>query len=101
MAGNPSWQQRYDRSVAQEQEANIAAMRVWFSQPLLPFLLKELLVGLGLGLFGWLMINWIWGLISFIVTAGAGPLVRMYALRRYGKGEPISEVELPKAPGGS
>lgn len=99
MAGDPSWQQRYDHSLAQEGEANIAALRAYVSRPFLPFLLKQLLVGLGFGLLGWLMINWVWGLVSFIATAGVGLLGRVHASRRLGKEESSSDVQPPEATG--
>jgi hypothetical protein len=53
--------------------------------PFLPYLLKQLLIGLGLGLFGWLAVNWVWGLISFVAVAGVGLLIRVHFVRRYGK----------------
>jgi len=73
MASDPAWRRRYERAAAQQREADVPAMRAKYAGPFLPYLLEQLLIGLGFGLFGWLAVNWVWGLISFVAVAGVGP----------------------------
>ncbi|WP_346621987.1 hypothetical protein [Blastococcus montanus] len=63
------------------------AMRAKYAGPFLPYLLKQLLIGLGLGPLGWLAVNWIWGLVSFVAVTGVGLLVRVHFICRYGSTE--------------
>jgi hypothetical protein len=101
MAGGPSWQQRYDQAAAGERQAGMAAARAWASQPFPTFLLKQLLIGLALGLFGWLVFHWIWGLISLIGSVAPPLIARMYLLRRYGESELTHAKGSPEVPGDS
>ncbi len=96
MAGGPSWQQRYDQAAAGERQAGMAAARAWASKPFATFLLKQLLIGLALGLFGWLVFHWMWGLVSFIGSVAPPLFARMYLLRRYGKSKPTCAEESPE-----
>jgi hypothetical protein len=87
MASDPTWRRRYERAAAQQREAGMPAMRAKYAGPFLPYLLKQLLIGFGFGLFGWLAVNWIWGLVSFVAVAGVGLLIRVHFVRRYGSTE--------------
>jgi hypothetical protein len=73
----------------------VPAMRAQCAGPFLPYLLKQLLIGLGFGLLGWLAVNWVWGLISFVSVAGVGLLIRIHFVRRYGKTERSSGMDSP------
>jgi hypothetical protein len=60
MASDPAWRRRYGRAAAQQREAGVPAMRARYAGPFLPHLLEQLLIGLVLGLFGWLAVTRVW-----------------------------------------
>ncbi|HET6394515.1 MAG TPA: hypothetical protein VFG13_16950 [Blastococcus sp.] len=95
MEGDPAWRSRYEHAAAQQKEAGVPAMRAKYAGPFLPYLLKQLLIGLGFGLFGWLAVNWVWGLISFVTVAGVGLLIRVHFVGRYGKAERSPGMDSP------
>jgi hypothetical protein len=95
MASDPAWRRRYERAAEQQREADVPAMRARYAGPFLPYLLKQLLMGLGFGLLGWLAVNWVWGLISFVAVAGVGLLIRVHFVRRYGKTERSTGMDSP------
>jgi hypothetical protein len=101
MTSDPTWRRRYERAAAQQTEAGMPAMQAKYAGPFLPYLLKQLLIGLAFGLFGWLAVNWIWGLVSFVAVAGVGLLIRLHFLRRYGNIERSPGMDSPEESAGS
>jgi hypothetical protein len=93
VASDPAWRRRYERAAAQQREAGVPAMRARYGRPFLPYLLEHLLIGLVFGLFGWLAVNWVRGLISFVSVAGIGLLIRVHFVRRYGETERSLEMD--------
>jgi len=86
---------RYERAAELDQQREREFARNLLSQPMRPFLAKQLAWGAAGFAFGLILGSWTWAIVNFVVFTAAGFLAREFVRRRYAKKDTNFQTEPP------